>query len=294
MKNTPRTSFLWVFLLSILLHGLFFFGAKKIPSETWLSSKPSELSVQEVQPKQVLNTELLSQKDFERRVVENTRFKELQNPPQTPAKYRGEFTQRVEKETVAKDFGSSTKDLKSALERFGKIPMPLPPKEDEIEASDEKLTSSNLAGNTGHLGHGSLDHLDPDMAVGAQTLLNTDEYRYAGFFNRFKREVAPRWEPMIQAILTKIGKQLRAGQYSTRTRFTLAADGTILGVEILSSSGVAPFDNAAKESILQILRIKNPPSRLQEGDGKYRIELGFLVNLDSVGSNFNYVPDPRL
>jgi TonB family protein len=240
---------------------------------------------------------LKKQKSVPRSVVESEVAPVVKNPKDM-AKYLGERTQRVEKETRSKRFGSVTggkksekKDLQATTKSLQELGVSsgvgfLVLSQQKVEASD--------GGGDAKLTQGSHDPLDNDVAIGTRTLLNHDEYVYAGFYNRLKSEVAGRWEPYIRRIITGRGKRIREGLYKTETRFTVNAEGAVSEVFVEKSSGDELFDEAAKTALFELLRIENPPSGLRDQDGLYRIELGFIVNLEKAGVNMQYEPDPRL
>lgn len=231
--------------------------------------------------------------------------------PKDLAPYLSDRTQRVGKQTVAPQFGSTTGGLKSGDNRVEK-PAARP------KNARERLEKLGLSGGVGamirplvaredpqpdpgkgpagdgKMSHGSHDLLNKDVAIGADTLLNTDEYVYASFYNRLKSEAAARWEPIVRRIIEGRGARQREGLFKTDTRFTLDSDGSMHEVLIEAASGDSMFDEAARTALLQLLRIENPPAGLRESDGRYRIRLGFIVNLEKSGLRMQYEPDPRL
>jgi len=222
------------------------------------------------------------------------------------AKYLSEQTQRVERETVASEFGtvrgassaapkisknaentntdSSSNNSHRAMNLgFGKV------------FPDSKNTTTQRL-NQGEVGksYGSHDVLDSNIAVSTQTLLNTDEYIYASFFNRLKSEVAARWEPMVSRVVNSSNHRIGQGVYKTQALLVVANSGEVLRVDIVRGSGIGAFDEAARSAGLQLIQVQNLPSALREPDGLYRIELGFVVNLQRSGIQMEYVPDRRL
>jgi hypothetical protein len=176
------------------------------------------------------------------------------------------------------------------LSRLGVGAWVLPPVSESRRTRDSKSKNATA----GKVSRGNHDLLDRDLAVGAETLLNTDEYKYAGLFNRIKAEVAPRWEPRISAQLTDPKLGARSGFYRTETTFVVDASGLVIDVIVDKSSGVSGFDSAARSTLLSLPTIKNLPKDLAEKDGLYRIQLGFVVNVTQSQLQAEYVPDPRL
>ncbi|MEO5667858.1 MAG: TonB family protein [Bdellovibrionota bacterium] len=236
----------------------------------------------------LLPTRLLSEKDFRRIVETSATERKMNATPQDTARYLGEHTQRVDHETRASGFGSNngkkTEHVKPKkrddaalgdLSSIWKIPI-----EGEVKESHEKPTP---------LRKGTLDSLDPDVSVGSDTLLNTDEYIYAGFFNRVKQEVAPRWEPVIQRFL-KSTLTLGDGQFSTRYAFFVNAQGDLQDTQLLESSGSKSLDDIAVRALREVGRFPNPPQSLKSANGLYRVELGFVVEYSKKNSRPSTFP----
>lgn len=254
---------------------------------------------------QIMSTRVLTPEQFARETRSSRSIVEslaapISQKPKDQARYLGERTQRVEKQTVAKGFGSATggtkgenspeaqKKSKPSLEKLG-LSSGLSPSLRELP---DKPKSAGEGGD-GLLRKGSMDLLEDNVAIGASTLLNTDEYVYASFFNRLKAEVGPRWEPLIQMIINS-KRKIQPGFYRTEVIFVLDAEGDVQDVNIKNPSGYGPFDEAARSSVRQVLRVKNPPSGLRAADGSYRVQLGFVVSLGgSGGFRVNYEADPR-
>jgi hypothetical protein len=145
----------------------------------------------------------------------------------------------------------------------------------------------------GRLARGSLEGLPKDVATGVRTLLNTDEFQGASFYNRLRREVAPRWEPIVESVMRQPGR-VRPGQYTTIIEFWLNAAGIVTRAEVAEASHERSLDEAARDSILSLPIMHNPPSQLRQSDGTYRLTLGFIVQMERGGVRVDYAPDPRL
>jgi hypothetical protein len=273
-------------MFHVLLVALFWWRESTRPPA--LDSRPATPLVQ----KQSIATRVLSEKEFSR-IVETALAEKMNSTPEDVARYRGEQTQRVKRETRARGFGSSTggasqtegsksQNKRGPLDKLGALwKLPL---EGEVR---ETTAASNPS-----LSKGSLDPLGPEVAIGSETLLNTDEYIYAGFFNRVKQEVAPRWEPMIQRFL-KTTLTLSDGNFSTRYAFFVDAEGHLKDMQLLESSGSRTLDDLAARSLREVGRFPNPPQSLRSAGGLYRVELGFMVEYSKKRFRTDYVPDPR-
>ena len=318
--------------LSLLVHLLLWLGFRE--ASKWPLGGDERAS--RFTAPRALETRVLNPADMGpdlRRVVESESGKEIKNPLDRAA-YRGERTQRVDKETVAAQSGSVAGSSRVGAPGSSSLASALPPREpkpplrtqspSEVAAKlglsaglspkllpapeRESLAPRRAEGAQGlggtdapatHSGrkdlrYGANEPLDSRVAIGARTLLNTDEYVYAGFFNRLTQEVRPRWEPLVQRIIDRAPKGIAAGTYQTLARFTMDDQGTIREVFIETSSGRSDLDEAARVALKQVLRLRNPPLALKEEDGLIRLKLGFTLYLDKNSIRMNYVPDPRL
>ena len=283
-----KKALLYSLLFHVLLLAAFWWRESTQPAPT------AAAKVEALVPAQSITTRVLSENDFQR-IVESALAEKMNATPEDVARYRGEQTQRVKKETRALGFGSNEGSATNTESRKS------PPKP-KINATDKlgSLWKLPLEGEVREtevqtkagLSKGTLDPLGPDVAIGSQTLLNTDEYIYAGFFNRVKREVAPRWEPAIQRFL-KTTLTLSDGSFSTRYAFFVDAEGVLKDMQLLESSGSRSLDDIAARALREVGRFPNPPQSLRSAGGLYRVELGFMVEYSKKRFHTDYVPDPR-
>jgi TonB family protein len=290
-------------LVSVAVHGSLLLLAWFLGFVAPIIDAPQDLPTAPPLPVRMLTAQALRELGGGKNIVES---QQAPQPLQTdaPADYMGERTQRVERETVAPGFGSAsggrTKGPPKALDAapVRKTPLDLSgrglalPREATPPPPTSKGTTQEAGeGGDGNLRKGSLDALPKNVAVGADTLLNTDEYVYAGFFNRMKQEVAPRWEPMVRDYLKRAN--IESGVYTSQAVFFLDSAGKVARIEIARSSGAKVLDDIARDAIRLVSRMPNPPTTLQQSDGLYRVELGFIVTFDKKRFNTEYVPDSR-
>ncbi|NCN40669.1 TonB C-terminal domain-containing protein [bacterium] len=237
-------------------------------------------------PPRSIDVRTMKEKEF-RQLVETLAAKNSLSP-EDRAEFLGERTQRVKEQTRSNRFGSpdggetlrdnSTAAFPEKLE-FLKGLWKLPDTQERARTGAEVL-------------EGSMDPLNSHIAVSSKTLLNTDEYVYASFFNRVKREIGPRWEPKVQKFL-QTTLVLIDGVYSTRCVFWLDRDGSLRNVELLEPSGVKELDALAVEAIWDIKTFPNPPTSLLDSTGLHRVEMGFLVSYAKHKYQLDYLPDSR-
>jgi TonB family protein len=281
-------------LLSLVLHLVVLAFLK------WQEDKATQAYWEEqarLAPAQIsLPTRVIEDREW-RRIVESAPASGLSVQDRSQkTRFLGERTQRVERETRASGFGSVEASQDSVKE---KPRAPSTPIKDHLtnlaslwKLPIEGMVQESPESDAKDLAHGNLDPLDPSIAVGAQTLLNTDEYVYASFFNRVKREVAPRWEPAVRNFMQQT-LSLVDGVYTTRYAFFLNSEGRLENMELLMASGSIELDALAAEALRRVAVFPNPPQALKNEEGLYRVELGFMLHFSKSRFKTDYLPDPR-
>ncbi len=123
------------------------------------------------------------------------------------------------------------------------------------------------------------DHLT-DIPEGDLTHLNTVEYKFYGYYYRIRQKLEGFWGRSVQekaALLSGQGRMVSDEELVTALRIVMNAEGEIVDVVILGSSGVQELDDAAIESFNEAGPFPNPPKDLIV-DGRVTIEWGFVVN----------------
>jgi protein TonB len=123
------------------------------------------------------------------------------------------------------------------------------------------------------------DHVE-DIPLGDLTNLNTVEYKYYGFYHRIRQKLEQFWGRSIQQKAKELFKEGRRvasdEELLTSLRVVMDSAGKIINVEVIGSSGVREFDDAAIESFNEAGPFPFPPKDLIV-DGRVVIEWGFLV-----------------
>lgn len=133
---------------------------------------------------------------------------------------------------------------------------------------------------------GSIDHIE-DMDKGAQTALNTREFKYAWFFNRIKRGVSQRWRAVeAHRRNDPYGRIHGVRDRLTVLDVTLSSSGQLEDVFVAQDSGVAFLDDAAIAAFEAAAPFPNPPDGLKDADGKIRFQFKFYLEIDSRGLRF--------
>lgn len=112
------------------------------------------------------------------------------------------------------------------------------------------------------VGGGSVDHID-DAERGDFTALNSRKWKYAGFFNRMKRQVAQNWHPDS----VYLRRDPTGSVYGTKDRITvlqvsLTPTGQVAKVFVAQQSGVDFLDDEAIRAFREAQPFPNPPSGL--------------------------------
>ncbi len=133
------------------------------------------------------------------------------------------------------------------------------------------LTSTGLSRNN--------DYVD-DLPLGDFTRLNTQEFKYYGFYHRIRQKLEQFWGNSLRAKAKKIyrsGRRMPSSQnLITSLRISIDNKGNIVKVHVQGSSGVRELDEAAIESFNKAGPFPNPP-RGMLSKGVATIEWGFVV-----------------
>ena len=119
-----------------------------------------------------------------------------------------------------------------------------------------------------------------DVPLGDFTQLNTQEFKYYGFYHRIRQKLEQFWGKSLRnkaEKLYKSGKRLPATEnLITSLKIVLDHKGQIVDVLIQGSSGVNELDDAAIEAFNKAGPFPNPPSDMIR-NGQAVIEWGFVV-----------------
>ncbi|WP_413559655.1 TonB family protein [Bdellovibrio sp. HCB209] len=121
-----------------------------------------------------------------------------------------------------------------------------------------------------------------DVEQGLETMLNTREFKYASYYNRIRRQLNQHWEGRVREKLSKMFKEGRSPASTGQDRITrlivvLNNQGTLMGVKVVSDSGVRDLDDAAIEAFRAAAPFPNPPKGIVEGDGTVKIRWDFVL-----------------
>ena len=130
------------------------------------------------------------------------------------------------------------------------------------------------------------DHVE-GVDVGDATFLNTREWKYAGFFNRVKQNVAEVWNPMDAArVRDPTGSIYFNKDRTTVLSVTLNPQGTITEIRVARTSGLDFLDQTAIDAFEKAQPFVNPPPGLADARGDIRFTFGFHVSTGGGGFKF--------
>ena len=150
---------------------------------------------------------------------------------------------------------------------------------------DEKLAKSAALGikngDQHSTGIGSSNDYLEDIPLSDFTKLNTQEYKFYGFYHRIRQKLEQFWGNNIRTQAEKLFKQGRhiasGTKLVTSLEIIINERGEIVKVNINGTSGVQELDQASIDAFNQAGPFPNPPKDMLE-NGHARIGWSFVVN----------------
>jgi TonB family protein len=277
---------------------------------------PWKDSILEFEPKSSLETRTLSEEDFRKlsqnparnseQIVQSENLKSNQDlqAPLSQKIFKSEATNVVDQNTRAARNGEFKNVLKEGLRESSNrapasasasdseeapksevsplmknlftLPTPAPEK---AGGPDRKTASLPPAGASGEGFSATNDYL-PDVAIGANTLLNTHEFKYYSFYERIRQKLSFQWESRLKNEFNKLvqqGVQQITGDRITKLRVHIKKDGSIVRTDLMGTSGYHELDRAALEAFRAASPFPNPPSGLMSTQEELSIDWSFVV-----------------
>lgn len=321
MKKTLRISL----ILSILLHLSVTLYLIRLEKQPHVSNKPLDITLidsdklNELQNKKIDESKQIvdqNEKSSNDDIPEKAKFLSRNNQKvveETRAVNHGRFSNEAQKAIAEKGKPQqeavkqpTTKVSQAQKNLEEKKPQPAPweienqktasglPVLDALKPKFDwnKMAGQNLKRTVQDPGNPSAtDDFLKEVKTGAQTMLNTREFVYFSYYNRIKNQLQQYWEPKIKSKVMKMfqqGRQIASDQDRiTRLRITLNSKGVLVGVAVLSDSGVQDLDDAAIEAFRAAAPFPNPPKGIVEADGTIKIDWSFILEAQSM-PNFQY------
>ncbi|OGP61037.1 MAG: hypothetical protein A2V67_03570 [Deltaproteobacteria bacterium RBG_13_61_14] len=257
-------------LASLSLHGAGFYGWDPTARPGREKAKPEE-KVIELVPFKPLEEPF----PVHGQVVETPDLPAADQAPEN-ARFLAERNLRVDRETLGR-----------VADRAGRrsgamtppVPPPLPPA--ETQEPGLRLAAKELYPSFRDLWQmvpdagGRIDHVE-GVAQGEVTALNTQEFRYAAFYNRLKQAVRAYWDPQPAVLRSGMPRH----NLDTYLRFVTDADGKLLLVEVIHSCGYPAVDQAAVRAMEQATPLYGVPKGLLNEKGELDEVFGFHVILE--------------
>lgn len=274
VKDKRKIAFVLAVVLALILHGVFFLAAQLLIKAKEQAQKP--ITVRPISLRdQELPATIKKPEPKKKQVVSTPKPIESKRPEK--AEFLAEHDNLTHKEMISDENSLTPKNTTAR------------PVQSE-EKSKEKINGQKKAGNRGEPDFNKvpsmreLAELDGEpfaesvenVQRGAQTSLNTWEWKHAAFFNRVKYRVAQNWSPNIQ--IKKFdpnGSQIGAQDRVTGLRITIDARGNLIEVVVIVASGVTYLDDEAVKAFRHAAPFANPPRQLFEHGDRFVFEFGF-------------------
>jgi TonB family protein len=124
----------------------------------------------------------------------------------------------------------------------------------------ENLLNHSYLGMVGEVNAGYQDYINGDIEDGDRIDINTQEFRYLGYFTNMRKAIEMVWVYPSEA-------WRRGIQGTVRIEMTIQKTGQVTNLKVIKSSGFEVLDNA----ILEAIRLASPFAPLPDGFAKNRI-----------------------
>lgn len=235
------------------------------------------------------------QETLEIQVIENPIVEKITSPTKKPlvhqlepfkpiennklSRFESEKTQRVLKETKAREFGltkNKTSASSSAFPQQAKVPT--------FESGDTPEFARRIETRIQNAASKVSLDLPNDIQYSDTTNLNTDANIYYSFYNRVEELYRVRWEERLNSYWNRLSAEFKRNTLSgkvwtTTFEIVLKASGEYSSSTLLQSSGYPPFDEAAIFSFKNARYFPNVPRAKVEPDGLVRLRYRFSVHV---------------
>lgn len=264
-------------------------------------------STEKLEPQASINAKTISLKEYNAILAKNKKLKAQQivqidekiksdsSPDPKQKTFLSSHNQRVDHNTRASkvgkfknvfEEGSEEKVVSKKTNDLYKF-SPEEPKREPASISTPTATgrlrkpASTLAkaGN----GESATDDFLEDVAIGTQTLLNAQEFKYYSFYARVREKLSERWQIRLRQEINHIQAQnlsLTNSTHKTSVRVFLKPDGYLKKIQILGSSGLEGLDKAATDAFKLAAPFPNPPKDMLDEEGMLSIRWEFVIVSD--------------
>lgn len=263
-----RRPFQKFLVVSLALHLLFLWLLQ------WRLAKPEEKKDEAVELT-LLNPELPHQ-------IADIEEPPVQEKPKQP-NFLGIYDSRVEEETVAvtppqpAQKGGGEKGAEKTQEKSKKSEESGPKLAQRPPEEVKEAETTNGAEEGESWSQAYPEDYFPDYKVGPHTYLNVLRFPKIGYFVRLKKVFRTTFDPV--PALRQQAYQISKGQVEVVLGVTVAPDGRLDHLVLISSSGLPLYDEEALRTIRDSAPFAAPPKELLDGSGKLRMSWTFTVYL---------------
>ena len=229
---------------------------------------------------------------------------DAKNHDKSDTRFLSAHDQKVEKQTVAKNKGqfknvakpaprkamkmaSLEKAQKNKVEKTKPPTLNLNPAFDPLaikERQQQTATYKSDGAEHEEVEGGDVSQTEDyikDVNQGAETMLNTREFKYYTYYSRIRRQLSQHWEPKVREKLVRLFRQGRTiasdRDHTTKLLIVLNEAGLLVKVQVLGESGVHDLDEAATEAFRSAAPFPNPPKGIIEADKTVKIRWDFVL-----------------
>ncbi|MCB0327134.1 MAG: energy transducer TonB [Bdellovibrionales bacterium] len=197
-------------------------------------------------------------------IVDLFENRSLNQKPES-SRFSSDRNRKVEKESQARNQSSNPQN---------RVPenRPMSSNGYKLNLSDQELFSLQKEKDLLASAQSPKNYL-PEIAIGEETLLNTQGFAYSNYFVRMKRQIEGHWNP--RSYLQRI--PYSKNEYVTQIIIILDEKGYVVSTTMAKSSGYSFLDQEALRSIEQAGPFLNPPTELLSQDGQIRIPFSFIL-----------------
>lgn len=254
-------------ILHLLLVGMIYFAP---PLQTELKKQPDLVTVID-----------LIEPVVQQPLVESEAGKKTNQA--VPDSKWGERTQQVDRETITsgQQKAASARSLKSSVPltapaqgALAKLGINYSKPGALYQAQEEARVAEN------NFGQRAKEFLK-GVKEGDQTLLNTKEHIFFGYFQRIRENLNHSWNLILKDKINEVyrsGRQLASStEHITQVYVILDRAGQVTNVLMLGESGTRQLDEAAVQAFQKAGPFPHPPKGLLDADGQVRVRWEFIL-----------------
>ncbi len=246
-----------------------------------------------------IQTRTLSEKEFNKILSKNQKAQIVQSedsiktekfiPNLNEKTFLSKQNQYVDRNTRSARIGDHKNILKEGLppiENLFKLQSSntaMKLKSDDLNQETAKGKTHKFSRQPASVGDGisATDDYLPDIAISANTLLNTQEYIFASFYDRIREKLKHQWQSLLKTELEGLqrkGAPMFEGERTTKLKIFMNSQGEVKTIQKLGSAGYIELDQAAVDAFRIASPFPNPPqAMIEKENGVLQIEWHFVV-----------------